>query len=62
MKKDENHFNYDFQVFVYIALVIHDMFASFRKCLGTDTPRTSPFTAPEVSKIDLKPLNRGMLG
>ena len=37
-KMDVGHFNYDFQVFVYIALVIYKMLVSFRKCLGTDPP------------------------
>ena len=49
-KKDELHFNYDFQVFAYIELVIYKMFVSFRKCLGTDTTRTSPFTTPKQQK------------
>ena len=47
IKMDERHFNCDFQVFAYIAWVIYKMFISFRKYLGIDTPRTSPFTTPE---------------
>ena len=50
MNKDDRHFNYDFQVFVYITLVIYKVFVSFRKYHGTNTPRTSPFTTPERQK------------
>ena len=49
-KKIERHFNYDFQVSAYIELSLYKMPVSFRKCLGTDTPLTSPFTIPEQQK------------
>ena len=62
VNKDERHFNYVFQVFVYIALVMYKMFVSFRKCLGTNTSRASPFTTPEHQNPALKPQNGGMLG
>ena len=34
------------------------MFVSFRKCLGTDTPRTSPFTTPEHTSASYETLKR----
>ena len=42
-KRNERQFNYDFQVFSNISLVICKMFVSFRKCLGTDTPQIRLF-------------------
>ena len=62
VKKDERHFNYVFQVFTHVALVMYKMFVQCRKCLGTDTQRTSPFTTPERQMLALKPRNRGTLG
>ena len=50
VKKDERHFNYVFQVFAHITWDIVKRFVSFRKCLDTDTPRTSIFPIPKHQK------------
>ena len=45
---DVGPLNYDFQVIAHITwdVYIYRTFASFRKCLGTDTSRTSLFLPP----------------
>ena len=61
-KKNERHFNCDFQVFAYIILVMYKMFVLFRKCLGTDTPRKNLFTTPEHPNLALRLLTGGTVG
>ena len=62
VKKDERPFNYDFKVFVYILLVMYKVFVSFRKCLGTNTPQTSPFTTPDCQKSSSETPKRRYVG
>ena len=53
-KKGWASFKFDFQVFAHIPWDELNMFVSFRKCLGTDTPGTSPFTTPACKTILLR--------